>query len=298
MLDLEASCRSAWQGRDQLLKRLKDLAPNERVRMQTDMLDLAILSANLRVQLAKANEQHSARQSALQMLEEAEALFGPSPGLLRERQLYAKALGLTELERRTSESVSLITPRNAWEHYSLGRSYLYSGELALAAAEFQKAVDLEPSGLWPNYYKALCAFRLKQYDVARVAFSVCIGAAAQNASPQAVAKIFYNRALAGNDEEARADYTHALTLDPTLGVAAFNRGILNFKEKRYAKAIHDLKLALNNGVEPAVVYFHLAMVYEAQEDRPAAVASLRRALQYEPGHKDARLHLNRLEPPR
>ncbi len=300
MRDLEASCRTAWLARDRLLERLKNLSPEEQQRTQTDMIDLAILGASLRVQLAGVNEQREAQQAALGVLEEAEARFGPSPVLHRERQLYAKALGLSELERQSAERAAKTSPRTAWEHYSLGRSFLLSGELRLAAAEFQEATNLEPAGLWPNYYKGLGAFRLKHYQDARDAFSVCIGAASQAVTSQpAVAKFFYDRALAnaeaGNSTEALMDYKHALTLDPTLGVAAFNRGILLFKEKRYTEAIEDLKRALNNGIDPAAVHFHLALVYEAQKDRESALKNLRQALQYDPGHKEARQLLDRLQ---
>jgi serine/threonine protein kinase/tetratricopeptide (TPR) repeat protein len=302
MSDLEASCRTAWEKRAWLLEQLKDLTDQERQQLQLDMLDLAILSASLRVQLASATNQRDARESALRVLEEAESLFGASPVLLRERQLYATSLGLSDVARRAAEAASQTHPRNAWEHYSLGRSYLYSGELAMAAGELREAVNLEPSGLWPNYYKGLCAFRLKQYLDARDAFSVCVGAGSRYASNLAIAKIFYDRALAyaesGNANGARTDYDHALALDPTLGVAAFNRGILNFKERHYPEAQRDLKQALNNGVDPATVHFHIALAYEAQNEREAALASLRRALQYEPGHQEARQLLNRLQPQR
>jgi tetratricopeptide (TPR) repeat protein len=91
------------------------------------------------------------------------------------------------------------------------------------------------------------------------------------------------------------DYGHALTLDPTLGVAAFNRATLQFKETRYSEAIVDLKGALKNGVDPAAVHFHLALVYEAQKDRESALKNLRQALQDEPGHKEARQLLDRLK---
>jgi serine/threonine protein kinase/Flp pilus assembly protein TadD len=297
--DLEASCRTAWLARDRLLDRLKNLSLEEQQRLQTDMLDLAILGANLRVQLGRANDQREAQKAALGVLEEVEALFGPSPVLLRERQLYAKALGLPELERKSAEGAAKICPPTAWEHYSLGRSFLLSGELKLAAAEFQEATNLEPAGLWPNYYKGLGAFRLKHYQDAQDAFSVCIGAASRVATEPVVAKFFYDRALAnaeaGNSKEAMKDYGHALTLDPTLGVAAFNRATLQFKETRYSEAIVDLKGALKNGVDPAAVHFHLALVYEAQKDRESALKNLRQALQDEPGHKEARQLLDRLK---
>ena len=107
--------------------------------------------------------------------------------------------------------------RSAWEHYALGRSLLRSGELEGAAEELGRAVRLQPQGLWPNFYQALCAYRQGRYEDAVMASSVCIGAA-----PDA-AGCFYNRALAlealGRGAQALQDYDQALRLDPTLAAA-------------------------------------------------------------------------------
>src|SRR5262249_33287003 len=62
-----------------------------------DLLDLALLGADLRVRLAPAHAGDEARRAALQMLAEAEELFGPSPVLSRDRQAHAAALGLTDV---------------------------------------------------------------------------------------------------------------------------------------------------------------------------------------------------------
>ncbi len=81
-------------------------------------------------------------------------------------------------------------PHTAWEHYALGRSLLRSGDLERAAEEVERAVRLQPQGLWPNFYQGLCAYRLGRYADAAMAYSVCIGVA-----PEA-AGCFFNRALA------------------------------------------------------------------------------------------------------
>jgi serine/threonine protein kinase len=193
---LEAPCRTLWEQRAAVVKRLSPggvaaLEPTVR----EDLLDLAIFLTNLQ---------------APAVLDEAEALLGPSPVLDAERALHGAAGGRSSLPDRGREGKA----ETAWEHYALGRTLLRSGELARAAEETAQAVRLQPQGLWPNFYQGLCAYRLGHYKRAVTAYSVCIGAA------PAPAGCFYNRALAlaalGRTEQAREDFDQALRLDPTL----------------------------------------------------------------------------------
>jgi tetratricopeptide (TPR) repeat protein len=173
----------------------------------------------------------------------------------------------------------------AWDHYALGRALLRSGDLKRAAEEAERAVRLQPHGLWPNFYQGLCAYHRGRYADAATAFSVCIGAA-----PEA-AGCFYNRALAfdalDRTKEALHDYDQALRLDSTLAPAALNRGMLHYRAKRYAAALTDLKRARELGADPAAVSFDLALVHLACGETAAALEHLRQTLSQNPHHADA-----------
>ncbi len=93
---VESHCRAIWEQREAILERLQlrpdsDLERQFRTDLLTDLLDVAICAANLRVRLAAPNEA-AARREALKILDEAQALFGPSHELRRERQMLAQAL--------------------------------------------------------------------------------------------------------------------------------------------------------------------------------------------------------------
>lgn len=90
---VESHCRAIWEQREAILERLR-LRPDSELERQlrTDLLDMAILAANLRVRLAAPNETAAARWQALKILDEAEALFGPSGELRREREIHTQAL--------------------------------------------------------------------------------------------------------------------------------------------------------------------------------------------------------------
>jgi tetratricopeptide (TPR) repeat protein len=246
---LDASCGAFWNDRTRIVARLSPDGPHALASAaRQDLLDLAIFYADLRLRQASPAERDKSRQQALEVLSQAEALFGPSPVLDQERASYGDP-------PMAGKSTS---PRTAWEHYALGRSLLRGGAAVRAAHEMEQAVLLEPQGLWPNFYHGLCAYRLGRTTDAVSAFSVCIGAAPEAAS------CFYNRALAfdalGRPEQALRDYDQALQLDPTLADAALNRGVLHYRARRYDAARADLRRAGELGSHPAIVSFDLLLV--------------------------------------
>ncbi len=212
---LDRGCGEIWRERIRLLDHANAPLPSEiEQQIRTDLLDLAILWADLHVQLASGEHAGTARREALDVLAQAEAELGGSVVLSDERGRYAQALGLDEEARRAAETAAQLKPRNAWEHYALGRSLLRSGELEQAAARFAQAVDADPQAFWPNFQQGICAYRREQFPTALAAFSACVALAPDRA------ECFYNRGLAyralGNEELAERDLARALQLDPSL----------------------------------------------------------------------------------
>jgi tetratricopeptide (TPR) repeat protein len=202
---LEAACRSFWERRAQTIALLgQGSAARLEPEVRHDLLDLAIFWADLQPRLVAPADEAAAQQRALAILNDADALFGPSRVLDAERMYHggpAPALAAPPVD-------------SAWEHYALGRALLRAGDLERAAAETQHAVRLAPHGLWSNFYHGVCAYRRGLPAEAVTAFSVCIGAA-----PDA-AGCYYNRALAyealGQKSHAARDYAEAVRLDPSL----------------------------------------------------------------------------------
>jgi tetratricopeptide (TPR) repeat protein len=286
MHDLEKQCWAIWERRDEIIECLSSSAsPQGNQHVQADLLDLAILWTEFHVQLANASETKASCQEALDVLDQAEERFGPSPVLLQQRKVYAQAAGLIDLAQAAGRRAPEMAPRSAWEHYSLGRSLLRAGNFRDAAPYFDKAIELKPQEFWAHYYKGLCAYRLNRYQDAVLGFSGCV-----ILSPQS-AEAYFNRALAFTAldlvDQALRDYNRALELDSSLGRAALNRGLLHFHEQRPEQAIHDLQLALSNGEDAATVHFNLALVHQSQGDRAAALASLQSALLANPRHREA-----------
>jgi serine/threonine protein kinase/Flp pilus assembly protein TadD len=262
---LERRCRRLWEKRA-LIREEESWASDPR--NASDLLDLVMIWNDVRMRLARGGQVESARNEALTVLDEAEALVGPSQFLYRERRAYAEALGRGELARAAAVRCSELVPRNEWEHYSLGRSLLRTGDLLGAREAFCSALRLQPQALWPNFYRGICEYRLGNHLDATIAFSVCVAAAPRSAA------CYYNRALTqqalGRMQEALNDYDQALRLQPKLAQAVLNRGMLYFGQERFPEAIVDLQHALHCGADPAVVEHDLALVRSADRQRKAA----------------------------
>ena len=242
--------------------------------IRADLLELAIVWADLRVRLASKSDLEEALREACRLLDQARATCGPSPALTRERQAYAKALG----EKGSPEEPASPT-RTAWEHYDLGRSYLRSKLITESAEEFQRAIELAPQDFWSNFYQGLCAYELGHYAEAVAAFRTCIALAPTDA------QCYYNRARASDaldhSPQAFGDYSRALELDPTLAVAALNRGMLFLKARRTDDAIADFQRAIEAKPDVEILgqtHYSLALAHLAKRERAAAMASVQEAI--------------------
>jgi tetratricopeptide (TPR) repeat protein len=249
---LQTSCATAWDKRRKIMKRSRALPAADQGRLRTDLFDLAVILADVSVRLAPRREVGAARRHALEILDEAEKLFGPSAVLERERLLHAEAPGDRDQGRRTAQGPL----RTAWEHCLLARSLMRAQQWRQADAELEKALDLEPQGFWPNYYQAVCAYESRRYHEAVNGFHICIALKPTSAA------CFFNRAQAHaalkQSDKALRNYRHI-----------FKDGM-------------DLK-----GIEPAMVYYRIALLYEQQRDRKAAVRNLKKALSMDPQHQAA-----------
>jgi eukaryotic-like serine/threonine-protein kinase len=283
---VEVHCQAFWDKRGMIMERLGALTDAELAQLRTDLLDLAVLWMNLREHLTSAEGLPAVHCEALEVLTEAEALFGPSCVLYRQRQTHAEALGLTEIAEKASRRFAAMAPRSAWDHFALGRAYFLAGDLDQAAAHFDSALALRPQDFWPNFFRGKCAYARQSHDDAVIAFTACVVLAPQSAW------CYSNRGQAyaalGRSDMAMHDFDRALTLDPTLASAALNRGMLHYREKRYADALADIQLALSRGADPAQAHYDLALVHMAQQNPVAAVDDLVQVLRHDPGHMEAR----------
>jgi eukaryotic-like serine/threonine-protein kinase len=288
--ELQSQCERMWASRAALLNAAEyPLSTASERQIQADLLDLVLTWAALDAR----SESKTDRQQALQVLAEAEATFGPSIVLYREREMLARQLGQTALAEESARRAAQLQPRTAWEYYALGRAYLQSGDLNEAAQALQQAVDMRPQEFWPHFAAGICGHRRQRYSEAVTAFTVCVALAPDSA------ECYYNRALAlsaqAKTERALRNYDRAIELNPRMAAAFLNRGVLLLKQGSAEKAQADLEQALAGGADPATVYFNLAQVHRGRHQDAAALDSARRALAANPQHAGAQQLLKQLQ---
>ncbi|HEY2158834.1 MAG TPA: serine/threonine-protein kinase, partial [Isosphaeraceae bacterium] len=167
---LSRRVEDVWASRDLLTRPGVDPAnPELAQQIRTDFLDLATIAADLRVRGGPPRRRDAILGEAVTILRDAEGQFGPSPALRRDLVCYARLLGRPELA-----ALPIPSPRTAWEHYDLGRSYLRTGEYGRAEAEFRRSVDLQPGEFWPNFFLGVCAYRLERHQDAAASLSICV----------------------------------------------------------------------------------------------------------------------------
>lgn len=252
---LAENCRLFWNNRAAILARF---GPEHQPDVRSDVLDVAIFWANLQP------GNGGGRAEAVRILSEAEEQFGACPVLDEEMRLH----GAVRPRRQTDGAI----PDSAWRHYALARAYLKSGDLQGAEEQSRQALDLDPRGMWPNFYRGLCADRAGRYSEAAGAFSVCIGLASEPAA------CFYNRALAyralGRSDLAVDDFSRALRIDSNLAAAAIDRGRLFLQTGRFADAAADFERARQIGPDSPLLGVLSATAHAAQFDFRAAICAV------------------------
>lgn len=290
---IAAGCRAAWKARDLLAASPETVLEVGERDIRFDLIDLAVLWADLGVKLAREADRPAARQEALRLLDEVESITGSSPVLDTERALHAAALGLHDRADAARRRAAAAPPSSPEEHCALARRLLQEGDIAGATGHVEAARRMQPDGFLPNWYRAACALRGRRYQEAVEAYCVCIGRAPW------LAECHWKRATAyaalGRHADALADLDLALQVRPDLGLAALDRGLLHLSQKRTEAAAADLEHALKNGADPAAAHYHLAVLALDRGDRAAAAEHVREALRQRPGHEEARRLLERIK---
>jgi len=87
-----------------------------------------------------------------------------------------------------------------------------------------------------------------------------------------------------NYASARADFQHAIDVDPALGEAWVNRGAVEIIDQKFQDGIDDISKGLTLGTEePAKAYYNRAVAYEGIDDEKSAYLDYQQALVLQPG---------------
>jgi tetratricopeptide (TPR) repeat protein len=221
-----------------------------------------------------------AGRAALVYLARAEKAHRPTRAFYALRADCRKALGEEEASRADQQLAQTIAPTIALDHFLQGQAAYDAKQPTRAIEAFDAALTLEPTHYWSMMYLGFClngvARTPAEYAGAARVFTACMMKRPDHHYPYMCRAMIYanqgryQEALADNSraielqpndprawynrgnrywelrqpDQAIADYTRAIDLDPTLAQAWNNRGILHLDKGEAEKAVADLTRAV------------------------------------------------------
>ncbi len=202
---------------------------------------------------------------------------------------------LTELEhvylRQFGQPVKPLLPETrftALDHHNRGVTYHRLGQYARAVGDFSTAIDLYPAFaeayLWRGFCKAEMGQKALANDDIRRAFE--LGPVVSSPSD-----MYYNRGTFwmehGHLDNATADFTRAIDLDPTDAQSYNNRGLCYYHRQLFIEAIIDFSRALELKPDHAKAYNNRGNALALLGDDARAVNDFTRAIELLPTYTKA-----------
>jgi serine/threonine protein kinase/tetratricopeptide (TPR) repeat protein len=241
LADGRAAPDSAW---------FRSLTGGEQRRMRQELVELTILEARARVQLASRRGSDSDRLEAIKRaiarLDRVEPVADHAPAaLFDERSRYHAALGNTALANRDRRLAALFRPSSCHDWTLLGTTLLSSGDPAAAEQALRQALRLDCTSYWAWFMMGHCHFAQGRFVEAAGDFGACTAHGSQ------FAWAHFNRGLAlaraGLLDSARDAYDYAIRIDPAFAEALVNRALVELELNRVESALADLSLAIKLG---------------------------------------------------
>ncbi len=176
-----------------------------------------------------------------------------------------------------------LDPRNAPAFGNRGKAHALRGEHGKAVADFGRLLHLDPANVRAMWDRALSFIELGQYDKALADYDAAIrlepSAALYRERGQA-------RAAVGDLEQAIADFTEALAIDPQDVGAHLSRAGVYHDRGEFREALADLNEALRRQPDSAVVLARRGDVQGRLGALDEALADYTRSLELKPDQAD------------
>jgi tetratricopeptide (TPR) repeat protein len=202
-----------------------------------------------------------------------------------------------EVARAIAELKSAVAlqPESAAAHMLLGQAYVAQrslGMVAEAKAEFQQALDIDPTLFWARFYLARVYMDLGRYDKAKQELEH--GLKDRPNVPHFIALLGEVKRKLG-DPEASLDLNgKALAIDPSLSPAHYHRALAYMDLKRDDDAIRELEAATGSQHVAPDMCLTLGSLYLKKRRYKEAEAIVGRGIELDPSRSEGYLNLAQL----
>jgi tetratricopeptide (TPR) repeat protein len=179
---------------------------------------------------------------------------------------------------------SVIVNQNVWDVCS--RAHDVDASIA-ACTQILQTADEPSSNRAIAYYARAGAFKTKGYNNDAIAdYTKAIDIDPRYADAYVGRGIVYQ--LNGDSDHAIADYTHAIEINPRHAVAYFNRGGVLENEGDHDHAIEDFTKTIDLNPQDAEAHVHRGIIFDKKGDSDHAMADFADAIKINPRHSESR----------
>lgn len=199
--------------------------------------------------------------------------------------LFAVSVAVSGIVHATEKSV-------ADSHLNLGNEHYSAGRFDKAAAEYSRAIALNPRFVNAYYNRGVAYKRAGQYELAITDFTKAISLDADDAS------LYLGRAdvyvLQHKFDAAIADYSKAILVDPKHSGAYLNRGVAYARSGKSIESFADYRRAISAYNAEIIrtptninAYHDRGMTYTNLEEYSSAIADFSAAIKLDPNAANA-----------
>ena len=176
--------------------------------------------------------------------------------------------------------VADTTPKTSEDFSERGLKRHSTGNLNGALADYDKALDLDPSNLQACYRRALARQLKGNLNGALADYNAVLSVDPTNAD--AYRNRAYVKQTTGDSDGALADYHQSVVLNPKSPIAYYNVGLIKVKQGDLNGAITAYNYALDLDPKMAIAYYNRGNAKNTEGDVDGAIADYTQAIGLDP----------------
>jgi serine/threonine protein kinase/Flp pilus assembly protein TadD len=256
-----------------------DVPAARKAAMSADCYILLFVLANATGQQLQTNDiANGSYREALRILEGAQRLGIQTRAFHSRRADLLEHVGDSEQADKERNLAAIHPLQGVLDYFFAGQEEYRRGDWKKACSFFNRALSLEPSHFWAQFFLSVCHLKLQQWEAARASLNACL----TQQSDFVWAYLF--RSFANERmhaiSEAESDFQSALLLNPNKDaryLLFLTRGILHFNQSELELAAKDFRSATELNPKQYNAYLNLAHACLAQGQFADAAEQVKKA---------------------